>query len=59
MKVFVDDDNWISRLYINVKSSVVLISIGIMFGLKEKLGIIWIDMRILVKVILELRDFGV
>lgn len=59
MKVFVDDDKWISRLYINVKSSVVLISIGIMFGLKEKLGIIWIDMRILVKVILELRDFGV
>lgn len=57
MKVFVDDDNWISRLYINVKSSVVLISI--MFGLKEKLGIIWIDMRILVKVILELMDFGV
>lgn len=59
MKVFVDDDKWISRLYINVKSSVVLISIGIMFGLKEKLGIIWIDMRILVKVILELMDFGV
>lgn len=57
MKVFVDDDKWISRLYINVKSSVVLISI--MFGLKEKLGIIWIDMRILVKVILELKDFGV
>lgn len=59
MKVFVDDDKWILRLYINVKSSVVLISIGIMFGLKEKLGIIWIDMRILVKVILELMDFGV
>lgn len=57
MKVFVDDDKWISYLYSNVKSSVVLISI--MFGLKEKLGIIWIDMRILVKVILELMDFGV
>lgn len=52
-------DKWISRPYTNVKSSVALISTGIMFGLKEKLGTTWTDMRILVKVTLERRDSNV
>lgn len=59
MKVLADDDKLISRPYTNVKSSVALISTGIMFGLKEKLGTTWTDMRILVKVTLERRDSGV